>query len=63
MKTKAKANPPVAVRRSVSFLGFSQAQGNGSPLQMVRNCPVVELKVLVKRNGEVQISGNKMQPA
>lgn len=63
MKTKARrqANPPVATRRSVSFLGFTKDMNTGS-LGLIKNCPVVELKVLVKRSGEVQISGNNLAP-
>jgi hypothetical protein len=58
-KTRRNANPPVATRRSVSFLGFTQDMA-ASGLRMIQNCPVIELKVLVKRTGEVEVTGNKL---
>lgn len=61
MKTKTNriAEAVIPTRKSVSFLGFNRDMKTHN-LQMVRNCPVLEIKVLVKRNGEVQVSGNNL---
>lgn len=61
MKTKTanRIEAVIPTRKSVSFLGFNRDMKTNN-LQMVRNCPVLEIKVLVKRSGEVLVSGNNL---